>query len=106
DTDEPRIAVAERTHRVEEMGDAADAVVESVLGFLRSRLRVAARDGDPAQVQEIDQLVRPGQLRRKRDEPDAARADETLEERRVGIAAPGRRVRPEPRRREERALEM
>ena len=101
-----RVAVAERPHRVEQVRDRADAAVEGGVRLLGGRVGVADGDGDPARVQQVDQLAGARQLGRERDEPHRPGGEDPLEQRRVGVAAGRRRVRAEAVRREERALDV
>src|SRR5207248_1785481 len=86
--DEPRVAMTQGPHGVEEMRHGSDAAIERGVGLVGGGVRVPAGDGDPAQLQEVDQLLRAGQLRRERDQSHRPGADQTLEQRGVRIAAP------------------
>src|SRR5207342_2012595 len=78
-SDNPRITVMERSHRVEEVRDAADAEVERRFRLLCGRVRVAERDGDLAAEEPLDDRACTGQLRSERDESYRPRIEETLE---------------------------
>ena len=101
-----RVAVPERTHRVEEVRDRAHADVERGVRLLCGRVRVAARDDDLAAQERLDQRVRARQLRCERDEADGSRLEQPLEEVDVRVAPRAGWVDPESQRREERALEV
>ena len=104
--DDAGVAVREGSHRVEHVRHRADAAVERRVRLGGGGVRVTERDDDAPTVEEVDEVERPGKLRRERHEAYAARAEEPLEERRIGVAASGEAVRPEPRGGEERPLEV
>ena len=88
--DDARIAVAERSHRVEQVRDGARAAVERDRCLCSGRVAVAARDRDAAGDELVDEVERAGQLRRERDEADRAGLEQAGQQRRIGIAAGGR----------------
>src|SRR5712691_5514897 len=104
--DDARVAMVERTHRVEEVRDHAGAAIECGVRLLGRRVTVAARHGDAAGDEDVDQLERAGQLRREGHHPHGPRVEQALEESSVGIAPPGRRMGSEPARGEEGTLEV
>ena len=55
---EPRLAVVERRHRVEQVGDEPDPGVEAGRGLLERRVAVAGRDDDAARDQRRDDVER------------------------------------------------
>ncbi len=67
---------------------------------------MAAGDRHAALPQQLHELVRTFQLGRKRDMTHRSRSEQPLEQTTVGIAPRLGRMRPEPLRRDERALEM
>ena len=105
-SDDSRIAVVERTHRVEEVRHAPHAEIEGA----RSPARRSRPSGRPRRrsrgVQPLDDLVARRELRRERDETDRPRVEEPLEQSEVGVAASGRRMDPEAQSRQERPFEM
>ena len=100
------IAVLQRPHRVEEVGDGGGAAVERTSRLLGGRVGVTARDDDTPARQHVDQLERAVELRRERHRGHGPGVEETCEQRRVRVACARRRVRAEPDRREERAFEV
>ena len=104
--DDAGVAVRQRAHRVEDVGHRADASVEGCVSLGRRGIRVAERDDDAAPVEEIDELERAGKLRRERHEAYRACGEQTLEQRRVGVAAGGEPVRTEPGRGRERPFQV
>ena len=79
--------------------------VEGAPGDLRRCARVAQRDGDAARAKRRDQVERPGQLGRERDEPDRGRRRSSRHAVR-GRAQAIRRVHAGVGAVEERALEV
>ncbi len=101
--DDPGVAVQQRSHRVEDVRHRPHAAVEGGVCLDRRRVGVAEGDDDPAGVQQVDQLERPGQLRGERDERDGPGREQSLDQRGVGIATRSHAVRAETGRGEERA---
>ena len=104
--DDAGIAVAERPHRVEEVGDAVHAAVERRIRLLGGRVAVAERDGDPAREQAVDHLAGAGKLGGKRHQPHRPRVEQAVEQRHVGVTAGFRNMRAEAARREKRPFEV
>ena len=103
---DPGVAVPERTHRVEEVRDRADAGVEGGVRLLRGRVGVAARDGDLAAEERLDQRVGARKLRRERHEPDRPRIEQAFEELHVGLPGGGGGMDPESQGGEKRPFEV
>ena len=103
---DPGVPVAERAHRVEEVRHRAHAGVEGGVGLVGRRVRVAARDGDLAPQQDLDERVGAGKLGCERDQADGPRVEQALEQFHVRISARGGRMDAEAQRGEERAFEM
>ena len=104
--DDSRVAVTERPHRVEDVGDRAHAAVERRVGLGRRRVAVPERDRDAARVEQVDQLERARELGRERHQPHGTCREQALEQRRIGVAPRRQAVRAEAPRGEERALEV
>ena len=104
--DDAGVAVVERPHRVEEVGDAPHAEVERLVRLLGARVRVARRDGDLAQEQPLDHRARAGELGRERDQPDGARVEEPLEELEIRVPPRCGGVDPEAQGRQEGPFEV
>ena len=104
--DDAGVAMRQRPHRVEDVGDRANAAIEGGVRLGRSRVRVAEGDDDSPGLEHVDELERPGQLGRERHHPHRTGGDEPLEQSQVGIAAIAGGVGAEPARREERAFEV
>ena len=105
-TDDAGIAVRERAHGIEHVGDGANAPVEGRVRLGRRRVAVAERDRDATRMEEVDEGERSGKLRCEGDEPDLARLEQALEQRSIRIAPARRRMCPEALRRDERPFEM
>ena len=70
-----------------------DAAVEGGVRLLRRRVGVAARDGDAAREERVDQLERAGQLGRERHDSHRPGREQPLEQAGVGVAAADGRMR-------------
>ena len=103
---DPRVAVAEGAHRVEEVRDGPNPGVEGGVRLLRGRVRVSERDGDAASEQEVDEGVGPRKLRREGHHPDPTRVEQPLEQGRVGVSARQGRMRAEALRGEKRSFDV
>src|SRR6266508_5444782 len=101
-----RIAVPERPHRVEGMGDGGGTARECGPRLVGGRVRVPARDDHAAEPQQVDQLEGALKLGRKRHLRDGPRLEQPLEQLGIGVAPELERVRPDPPGREEGALEV
>src|SRR4029079_13803363 len=81
------VAVRERSHRIEHVRHRADAAVERRMRFSGGGVRVTEGDDDAPTVKEVDEVERPGKLRRGGHQAYTARTEQPLEERRIGVAA-------------------
>ena len=90
--DDAGVAVAERPHRIEEVGHRPGALVERGMRDDGGRIGVAERDGDSPPHEAVDELAGPGQLRRERDGADGAPGNEVGGEQ-VEIGLPEQRRR-------------
>ncbi len=104
--DDARVAMQQRAHRVEEVGDAAGAGVERGVRLRDGCVGVAERHDDAAREQHVDERARAGELRCERHQPHGAGVEQALEQRQVGVAARRRFVGAETVGREERAFEV
>ena len=104
--DDAGVAMSQRSHRVEDMRDGANAAIEGGMGLGRGRVRVPERDDDSPRLEDVDELERPRELGRERHDPHRPGVEEPLEQSQVGIAAIAGGMRAEPARGEERALEV
>lgn len=100
------VAVGERPHRVEEVGDQPGAAVERGIRLGGRRVAVPAGDADPAAHQEHDQFQRPGQLRRQRHLSDRPGGQQPFGQLDVRGAQQLRRVGSGPFRGQERPLQV
>ena len=69
---EPGLAVVERSHRIEEMGDVPRAARDRLLDLGRPGAAVAQRREHPLAAELFQQLRRPGHLWRERQHADRA----------------------------------
>ena len=88
--DDARVAVQERAHRVEEVGDAARAAVERGVRLLGGRVACGrARRSTPRSSRRSISASAPGELGRERHQPHGPAVEQPLEQRRGrGRAAP------------------
>jgi hypothetical protein len=106
DPGQPGLAVAERDHGVEQVGDVADAGVEGGPGLGRGGRRVAGGHDDPRPGQRAHEVERAGQLGRQRHEGDTLGPTLLGGQRRVRRHQPVHRVGAPALGGEERALEV
>ena len=104
-TCDPGVAMQERPHRVEQVGDRARAAVERGVRLLRGRVAVAEGDGDAALEERVDSASAPGSSARASSAaPGRSRAAGRAAH--VRVAAGRGQVHAEALGREERALEV
>ena len=70
--DGARIAMAQRTHRIEAVGGLRDPELDGLAGLIVVRIRMADADGHPCLAQLANHLEGAGQLRSERHQAQVA----------------------------------